>query len=197
MRSATDCGPPATATSFPGLVDSNGNGDLEPDDFYKRWNMIDRQERYAPQSEFLRAIAAEEVPLSSGEIAEVNLRQLVAMTRDKDLSNRDWATFLLAREEIDTPFIRDALLAAANDESDMVRAEAVLGLAKRDPHLALPLIQKALKAETVTIPILEAATVCAHPSLIKDLRIWAQPSDDPLIDQFAADALEVCEKAAG
>jgi len=77
-----------------------------------------------------------------------------------------------------------------------VRAEAVCGLAKRDPPVALPLIQEALRAESVAIPILEAATLCPHPSLIEDLRIWAEPSDHGYADALAAEALAASEKLA-
>lgn len=114
--------------------------------------------------------------------------------RDEDRSNRDWATFLLAQEEIDTPNVRDALTCTAKDDDDMVRAEAVLGLAIRDPPLALPFVQQALQADAVATPMLEAAALCSHPSLIADLRIWAKHSDQPLV-KLAADALAACEKA--
>ncbi|MGS1017905.1 HEAT repeat domain-containing protein [Allosphingosinicella humi] len=153
-------------------------------------------ERYEPISEFLKAIVAEEVPLSGSEMAQANLDLLIAMTRDGDRSNRDWATFLLAQEEIDTIAVRNALIRVAKeDDDDVVRAEAVLGLAKRDPLLALPLVQEALRSDSVAIPMLEAAALCAHPSMIADLRVWAEPSDEPIADQFAAEALAACEKA--
>ena len=154
------------------------------------------RERYEPRSDFLRAIIAEEVPLTGGEIAEANLRLLIEMTRDEDRSNRDWATFLLAQEETDTPAVREALIRAAKDDDDVVRAEAVLGLAKRDPPLALPLVQEALRFEVIVGPMLEAAALCAHPSLIPDLRIWAEASDEPFVDKLASDALAACEKVA-
>jgi HEAT repeat protein len=75
-----------------------------------------------------------------------------------------WATFLLAQEEIDTPAVSDALMCAAEDDDDIVRAEAVLGLAKRDPLQALPHVQKALASNAVSVPMLEAAALCADPS---------------------------------
>ena len=153
-------------------------------------------DRYEPTSDFLKAIVAEEVLLSGSELAEENLRQLIELTRDDDHSNRDWATFLLAQEETDIPVVRAALLHAATDDDNVVRAEAVWGLAKRDVQLALPFVQAALRADAVAIPMLEAAAICAHPSLIPDLRIWAEPSDNPFADQLAAEALAACEKAA-
>ncbi len=153
--------------------------------------------RYEPTSDFLKAVLAEKVPLSGNAMAEDNLRQLMAFMRDNDPKNRDWATFLLALEDIDTPPVREALLQATYDADEFARAEAVWGLAKRDPKIALPLVQEGLRAESVAIPMLEAAELCAHPSLIEDLRIWAaEPSDSSYADEIAADALAACEQAA-
>lgn len=129
--------------------------------------------RYEPESDFLRAIVAEEVPLSGSEWADANLRQLIEMTRDRNPSNRDWATFLLAQGTVDGPEVREAVLRAAKDADEVVCGEAVLGIALRDVQLALPLVQQGLRGESVVIPMLEAAALCAHPSLIADLRIWA------------------------
>jgi hypothetical protein len=154
-------------------------------------------EDYRPASEFLNAVIAETESVSEGERAEENLRQLIALTRDADRSNRDWAALLLAQTEIDTPAVREALLQAATfDDDDAVRGEATLGLATRDARLALPLIQDALRGGSVTVPILEAAVLCAHPSLVPDLRVWAQPSDHAYADELAAAALVACERAA-
>ncbi|WHU01612.1 MULTISPECIES: HEAT repeat domain-containing protein [unclassified Sphingomonas] len=147
-------------------------------------------ERYEPSSALLKAILAEEQALAD----DANLEQVIALTRDDDASNRDWATMLLAQEEIDTPAVREALFRAASDEEDVIRGEAMLGLAIRDPEIALPLVQEALGGESVCAPMLEAALLCAHPSLIGDLRIWAEPSDMPLLDDLAGEALAACEK---
>jgi HEAT repeat protein len=153
-------------------------------------------DRYEPKSFFLRALIDCDVLLSGGEFAEANLRLLIEMTRDDDLSNRDWAVFLLAQADIDSPEVRHALIQAATDSEDMVRAEAAWGLAQRDPLIALPFVQVALRASSVCYPALEAAELCAHPSLIEDLRVWAQPSDHKFADEQAADALAACEAAA-
>ncbi|KQM21387.1 hypothetical protein [Novosphingobium sp. Leaf2] len=153
-------------------------------------------ERYEPASDFLRAIIAEEVPLSGSLFADANMRQLVAMTRDEDLSNRDWATMLLASEEADTPEIREALISAANDDDDTVRAEALLGIARRDCGIALPLVLKELAGERVSMPVFEAAELIADPVLVNLLRPWTEPSDDEWLDQLARNALAACEEGA-
>ena len=152
-------------------------------------------ERYQPNSAFLKAVIADEAPLS-GWAGDANRDLLIEMTTDPDLSNRDWATMLLGQVERDEPAIRAALLRAATDEDMTVRGEAVLGLARLDPALALSFVQRGLAGEVIGIPLLEAAKLCAHPSLIDDLRVWAQPSDEPFIDGYAAEALAACEAAA-
>lgn len=150
---------------------------------------------YLPPSDFLNAVIEERALLSGSPDAEQNLERLIALTRDPDAVNRDWATMLLAQEEIDTPQIREALLQAARDEHEIVRAEGVLGLALRDPVLALPLVQAALRAESISAPMLEAAVLCAHPSLIEDLKVWAEPSENTYLDDLAVEALAVCQTA--
>lgn len=151
-------------------------------------------QKYLPPSPLLRAIIAEEAP--SGTDDPATLLKLISLTRDSEPANRDWATLLLSQEGGDTPMVRAALLNAAHDEDAIVRAEAVLGLASRDPALALPFVQEALRADSVALPILEAAALCADPSLIADLRIWTEPSDQPDLDRLAAEALTACEWAS-
>ncbi len=154
-------------------------------------------ERYEPPSDFLKMLIADDSPLAGNEQADANLRCLIAMTSDAHPANRDWATLLLAQQAIDTPEVRQALLRAADDENEDVRAEAILGLAQRDKALALPLLQRELSGETVSLPLLEAAIIVAHPSLVTDLRAFAEPSDDDFLDGFALEALKACEGAAG
>lgn len=149
-------------------------------------------EAYHPASKFLRAVAAEEVPLSGTDQAEANFRRLIKMTRDEDRSNRDWATLLLSQHDNDTPRVRQALLDAARDEDASVRAEAMLGLAQRDKALALPFVIGALQAEEASMPVFEAAALIADPVLIDLLRPWTAPSDNEFLDQLACDALASC-----
>lgn len=150
-------------------------------------------EGYHPATDFLKAIAAEDVPLLGNEFAEVNLHRLMKMTRDKDRSNRDWATLLLSQQEIDTPEVREALVIAAQDEDAAVRAEALLGLAQRDRAIALPFAVTALSADQVCMPVFEAAALIADPSLVRLLRLWIEPSDDEYLDKLARNALLACE----
>jgi hypothetical protein len=151
-------------------------------------------EEYWPTSDFLNSIVADEVPLGDGPHAAANLRKLIRMTRDPDDSNRDWAVFLLAQLDMDTPEIRKALVDATTDDHEVVRAEALVGLARRDPALAIPLVREALLSESAGIPIFEAAEPCADPTLVEALQPWAEPSEFHLIDQAAEQALKACMK---
>jgi len=151
-------------------------------------------DEYQPKSEFLRAVAADEIPLFGSAFADSNFRRLLAMTTDSERSNRDWATLLISQQSMDTDEIRDILRKAALDEDEAVRAEAILGLAQRDPKGALPLIRSALKAGRVMAPVFEAAAIAADRSLIHDLRKFLEPSGDAYVDQLAAEALTACEK---
>ena len=151
-------------------------------------------EPYRPESDFLEAVATEQVPLFGSDFADANFRRLIEMTRDQDRSNRDWATLLLSQQDIDTPQVRDALVIAAQDEDDVVRAEALLGLAQRDRSLALPFARIALMGDQACMAVFEAAAIIGDPSLVDLLRPWTQPSEDAFLDQLAREALDACEK---
>ncbi|MBA3512326.1 HEAT repeat domain-containing protein [Sphingomonas sp.] len=152
--------------------------------------------RYEPPSDFLREAIRCEQPLATGPEAKQHVRQLIQLMRDGDTANRDWATMLLSQEDIDTPEVREALLRASEDEDDIVRAEALLGLARRDRQLALPLVRKALSGQRASAPLFEAAAIIADPSFVADLRDFAVPSGDDLLDRRASAALAACEGIA-
>lgn len=92
--------------------------------------------------------------------------------------------------------MRQALLAAAEDENVYVRAEAILGLAQRNKALALPLIRRELGHERVAVPLFEAAALVADRSLVDDLRDFTVPSDNAFMDELAVKALGACEAGA-
>jgi hypothetical protein len=153
-------------------------------------------EPYLPPSHFLRAIIDEEVPIGTTGLAAENLHRLIAMTCDEEPANRDWATLLLAQTEIDTEAVRSALLRALQDECDAVRAEALLGLAMRDPGLALPFAKAALAAASASMPVFEAVELIADPSLIPDLEPWLEPSEHDYVDKCARSAMAACLRNA-
>lgn len=151
-------------------------------------------DHYEPASDFLKAVISDDVPLSGSAFGVANFRRLIAMTADADRSNRDWATLLLSQQDSDTVDVRRALLRAAQDEDENVRAEAILGLAQRDRAIALPLITSALAGDYASMPLFEAATIVADPSLLDMLRPWIEPSGDPFLDGLAQDAFDACAK---
>lgn len=150
-------------------------------------------DRYLPPSAFLQETINEKVPFGQIDVGDINLKRLIALTRDEDTANRDWATLLLAQLEMDRPVVREALLRSASDENAYVRGEAILGLAQLDRLVALPLLQKELQGENVTVQLLEAAAIVADNSLIPDLEAFADPSDDPWIDSLVTDAIAACQ----
>ena len=143
----------------------------------------------------MQAIIAETAPLGARDIEEVNLKRLMMMTRDAELANRDWATFLLAQLELNRPDVIAALAACAADPAPIVREEAICGLAALDRVLALPLLRKELSGDCISMLVLEAAIVLADPSLVEDLEAFAAPSGDVFLDRLVQDALAACRTA--
>jgi hypothetical protein len=152
-------------------------------------------ERYQPSSSFLQAFIDADEPLTNSDDDDANLLCLIDLIDDADPANRDWATLLLSQDELDTPQVRAALLHAAEDENNVVRAEAILGLALRDKSLALPLLQRELSGPFVPLAIFEAAALVAHPSLVSDLSSFAKPCGDSFLDDASLEALHACQAA--
>ncbi len=150
-------------------------------------------EGYWPKSDFLGMVANEEVSLTGSDTAEHNLRLLIAFTRDPEVTNRDWATMLLAQQEIDTPEVRQALLAAANDSNGDVRAEALQGLAERDREVARPLVERELKTPECGYGAFEAARLIAHPSLLTGSRQWSGRFAESWWNDVVEQAIAACE----
>ncbi|QJU60905.1 lyase [Sphingomonas sp. AP4-R1] len=141
---------------------------------------------------FLNAIIGGDVSLAGGASANDNLRRLIALMRDNEVANRDWATMLLSQQSIDTPEVREALLNAMSDMEEIVRAEALLGLAQRDPELALPWAIVALSGDSVSLPVFEAATLIADVALVEHIRPWIEASSGAWVDKFAREAMKAC-----
>ena len=150
-------------------------------------------EPYVPKSDFIWMVANGEAPLTGSKVAEHNLRLLIAFTRDPDVSNRDWATMTLAMQELDSPEIRAALLAAVEDDDVIVRAEALQGLAQRDKELALPLVERELRRDEWGYATFQAAQIIGHPTLLSGLRKWTGGTGYSWIDETIKDAIHACE----
>lgn len=152
-------------------------------------------EPYLPKSDFIWMAANDEIPLTGSEEAEENLRLLIAFMRDPDVSNRDWATMTLAMQGPDTPEVREALLASAEDVDVIVRAEALEGLALRDKELALPLVERELQRDECGYATFQAARLIADPSLLAGLRGWNERGGASWIDDEIREAIAACEAA--
>lgn len=151
--------------------------------------------RYLPPSSFLQSAINEEISFGDVDFEKGNLERLVAMTRDADVANRDWATLLLSQLQLNRPDVREALTLAASDEILAVRSEAILGLAMLDASQALPFLQAELAGECINLPLLEAAAIVGHSSLLSDLMAFAAPSDDLWLDEAVHKAIAACKRS--
>jgi hypothetical protein len=146
---------------------------------------------YAPASALLQQLIADDTPLSADNVAEV-----IALSRDDDQSNRDWALLMLAQSDLDTPELRAALVAGLDDAHHEAMLEALIGVAMREPARALPRVAALLDGETIDSMTLEAAAYVADPSLVPALREieeeMAADGDEELGD-YLAEAIECCE----
>ncbi|MDE1146347.1 MAG: hypothetical protein PW843_06935 [Azospirillaceae bacterium] len=143
---------------------------------------------HLPPSDLLRELAEEDEEM---EAADPRLADVIALCADRDEANRDWAVYLLAQSDADTPAVRAALLAATKDEDGSVRAEALVGLAQRAPDEARPLVIRELNGDDAYAPLFEAAALCGHPDLVKPLKTWAKTGDKEL-DALVKEALTAC-----
>jgi len=83
---------------------------------------------------------------------------LVMLSADQDLDTRNWATFSLGSMcECDSTVIREALVTRLSDTEDEVRAEAIVGLARRQDVRAAEAILRELEKGDVLNLAIEAA----------------------------------------
>jgi HEAT repeats len=150
---------------------------------------------YEPSSDFLIQVLNDNVPLTGSEYAAANLKKVLSFVEDRDAANRDWAAHILSNLDCDTPEIRSALMAYADDRDERVRAEAIRGLAVKDRKLALPYVQRALANRSTMVNIIEAAAIVADPDLAEPLKKFAGNSADEWFDELVNDAIAACEAA--
>lgn len=92
-------------------------------------------------------------------VHEAGVDTLIQLSADPDQDVRNWATFALGSqlEEVDTPPLRDALVARLEEANAEVRGEARLGLAlRKDPRVIEPL-RRELESGEITALAIEAA----------------------------------------
>ena len=98
----------------------------------------------------------------------LSLQTLVELSSDPDEEVRNWATFSLGTqlEAVDTPELREALVARLQETNPEIRGEALVGLAlRKDPRVLEPL-KRELSGSSVIILAVEAAEVLGDPSLL-------------------------------
>lgn len=122
---------------------------------------------------------------------------LIRLTVDDDRDVRDWATFGLGSlTDIDTPELREALLARVYDDDDEIRGEALIGLARRRHPDALVFVQQELNRPFTGSWPIEAAELLADASLYPVLQALQQslsPEDKThFVRDFVA-ALAACK----
>ncbi|MBI3946145.1 MAG: HEAT repeat domain-containing protein [Armatimonadetes bacterium] len=107
-----------------------------------------------------------------GHEDERAIQTLVELSGDADAGVRDWATFGLAQQtSADTQAIREALVRRLDDEDSDVRAEALIGLARRGERGIMDRLVRELSdpnldpEEYGTWQLLEAAEHMADPHL--------------------------------
>ncbi len=104
---------------------------------------------------------------------DLAIETLISLTRDQEESVRDWAMFALGSQcEVDTPEIRNTLFHGTGDQSEVVRGEALVGLASRhDDRVIEPINQELLAWETARYPHFasDAAEAIASPQLLPTL----------------------------
>lgn len=94
---------------------------------------------------------------------------LIQLAGDPDDDVRDWATFALGEfSGLDTPEVRDVFLRNMGDQSDDVRYEAIVGLAKRKDPRAVPALLEILEDPEVTSTSLEAASAMLGQTEVPD-----------------------------
>ena len=148
---------------------------------------------YLPEADFIVMVANGEVPLSGSVMAAENLKRLIAYTTDAEVSNRDWATMVLAGHAPDTAEVRAALLSATGDADPRVRGEALQGLAERDKEFALPLVRGELMRDECSYATFQAARIAADVSLLEGLRAWVGRGGAAWIDDEIQEAIIACE----
>lgn len=83
----------------------------------------------------------------SGQDDERAIAALIVLSADPDDDVRNWATFGLGTQtEVDTPELRNALIARLNDPHDETREEALVGLARRGDTRVVPAFLKELES---------------------------------------------------
>ncbi len=114
---------------------------------------------------------------------------LITLSSDSDRDVRDWATAGLGTFlELDSPQIRNALVARLSEEDAEIRGEALIGLAKRKDERVLEPLKRELSGEFWGSWCFEAAELIADPMLYPLLLSLRERIADEGEDRFLSDA---------
>ncbi|MFA6288339.1 MAG: HEAT repeat domain-containing protein [Opitutaceae bacterium] len=123
---------------------------------------------------------------------------LIQLSRDSDDTTRDWATFGLGSQtELDTPALRDALVARLADLDPEIRGEAMIGLARRGDERARPAIEAEFRGPFHGDWSLEAAELLACREWIPLLEAQAKtlaPEEGAAFARAFESALAACRQ---
>jgi|GEM_PF-1201137 len=160
---------------------------------------MSKDDAYFPPDVVLRMIANGDVPIGVEGPPKENLNQLIKLTSDSNPSNRDWAVFLLSHANVDTEKVRQTLMSAFQDTCADVRAEALVGLAMRDPKIAMPLVQHELHGPFSSQPLFDAASYIGDPILCDAIETALRRLDEDTdchIYSAGIEALNACRNSA-
>ena len=92
---------------------------------------------------------------------------LIQLSNDPDDDVRNWATFGLgSMTSVDTPAVRQALVARLGDSDDEIRGEALEGLAQRKDQRVLEPLRRELAGKRVGVLAVTAAASLGDSSLL-------------------------------
>jgi HEAT repeat protein len=152
-----------------------------------------------PDPDVRHAVAMALPDVSGDSPSRAVLEALFTLMADPDPDVRNWATFGLgAQFEVDTPEVRQALIARIEDDKEggSIAGEALRGLARRrDERALMPILRRlAIRDPDPGYLILEAARELADarclPALyaLRDARVEQETDDD------LTAAIDACER---
>ncbi len=122
----------------------------------------------SPQSFFLRKLPVGWM-MHRADFQPNVVQRLMELMKDDNVSNRDWATFLLSQSSHNSPQIIKALIRNASDNDAEISSEAILGLAQRQRVAARRLVLEKLTRRSLDVKDIEAAGYVGHQSLVPSL----------------------------
>ena len=129
----------------------------------------------------------------TGHEDEQAVAALIELSRDEAEGIRDWATFALAVQiDWDSPELLDALRARLDDEDNVTRGEAMVGLGRRRCETTLGLLMEELGREDLEAVFLDAAEAFADPRLLPGLRAHLVEGATGSFAMALESAIEAC-----